>query len=60
MLVLSRMIDQEIKIGDDITIKVVDVRGHKVRLGIVAPVSVPVHRAEIIEKEQKKADRITG
>jgi carbon storage regulator len=49
MLVLSRQRDQTIMIGDDIEITVVDIRGDKVRLGITAPKSVPVHRKEVYE-----------
>ena len=49
MLVLSRQRDQTIMIGDDIEITVVDIRGDKVRLGINAPKSVPVHRKEVYE-----------
>ena len=50
MLVLSRKPDESIMIGDDIQVSVVDVRGDKVRLGITAPKSVPVHRFEIYMK----------
>ena len=49
MLVLSRQRDQSIRIGDDIKITVVDIRGDKVRLGIEAPPHIPVHREEIYE-----------
>lgn len=49
MLVLSRQRDETIMIGDDIEITVVDIRGDKVRLGIAAPASVPVHRKEVYE-----------
>lgn len=49
MLVLSRKQDEEIVINGDIVIKVVDIRGDKVRLGITAPVEVPVHRREVAE-----------
>ncbi len=49
MLVLSRTPDQVIRIGDDITIVVIDIRGNKVRLGIKAPKSIPVHRQEVYE-----------
>jgi cytosine deaminase len=49
MLVLSRQRDQTIMIGDDVEISVVDIRGDKVRLGISAPRSVPVHRGEIFK-----------
>jgi carbon storage regulator len=49
MLVLSRRIDEDIVIGKDIVIRVVDLRGDKVRLGIEAPREVPVHRREVAE-----------
>ncbi|NOX57398.1 MAG: carbon storage regulator CsrA [Planctomycetes bacterium] len=49
MLVLSRTRDETIMIGDDIEITVVDVRGDKVRLGIKAPTTIPVHRKEVYE-----------
>jgi carbon storage regulator len=49
MLVLSRQRDEVIKIGDDIEITVVDIRGDKVRLGITAPKEVQVHRKEVYE-----------
>jgi carbon storage regulator len=49
MLVLSRTRDETIMIGDDIEITVVDVRGDKVRLGINAPTTIPVHRKEVYE-----------
>jgi len=47
MLVLSRMRDESIIIGDNIVITVVDIRGDKVRLGIQASTEIPVHREEI-------------
>lgn len=49
MLVLSRLRDEAIMIGDEIEITVVDVRGDKVRLGISAPARVAVHRKEVYE-----------
>jgi len=49
MLVLSRTRDESIMIGDHIQITVVDVRGDKVRLGIDAPMTVPVHRKEVYD-----------
>lgn len=49
MLVLSRQLEESIMIGDEIFIKVVDIRGDKVRLGIVAPTEIPVHRQEVYE-----------
>lgn len=55
MLVLSRQKDESIYIGDDIILTVVDIRGDKVRLGIKAPSSVPVHREEVYLAIQKEA-----
>ena len=47
MLVLTRQLNETIRIGDDIEITIVDVRGDKVRIGIRAPRSVAVHRQEV-------------
>jgi carbon storage regulator len=62
MLVLSRQRDEVIKIGDDIEITVVDIRGDKVRLGITAPKEVQVHRKEVYEairRENRAAAQVT-
>ncbi|HEV3321827.1 MAG TPA: carbon storage regulator CsrA [Solirubrobacteraceae bacterium] len=58
MLVLTRKISQSIMIGDDIEVTVLSNDGVKVRLGIQAPMVVPVHRAEIYCKIQ--AERQAG
>lgn len=61
MLVLSRHRDESIMIGDDIVITIVDIRGDKVRLGIDAPQSVPVHRQEVymaIKRENQRANQV--
>lgn len=47
MIVFGRKRDQSIRIGDNITITVIDVRGDSVRIGIDAPNDVPVHREEV-------------
>lgn len=49
MLVLSRKKNESIVINNDVIITVVEIRGDKVRLGIVAPKDVPVHRQEVYE-----------
>ncbi len=51
---LSRKRTESIIINDDITIVVVEIRGDKVRLGIEAPKSVPVHRHEVYEAIQSQ------
>ncbi|WP_096550435.1 carbon storage regulator CsrA [Ureibacillus thermosphaericus] len=57
MLVLSRKTNESIIIGDHIEIKVLAIEGEQVKLGIVAPKSVKVHRSEVFEaiQEQNKA-----
>lgn len=57
MLVLSRKKDEQIIIGDSISIMVIDIRGDKVRLGIDAPKDVTVHRREVYEAIKNQADR---
>ncbi|OWK38671.1 carbon storage regulator CsrA [Fimbriiglobus ruber] len=49
MLVLSRKKNESIVINNDIVITIVEIRGDKVRLGIVAPKDVPVHREEVYD-----------
>ncbi|MEM8680303.1 MAG: carbon storage regulator CsrA [Planctomycetota bacterium] len=61
MLVLSRHRDESIMIGDDVVVTIVDIRGDKVRLGIDAPTSIPVHRQEVyeaIKRENEQASRL--
>ncbi|MBF0472813.1 MAG: carbon storage regulator CsrA [Nitrospirae bacterium] len=50
MLVLTRKINESIKLGDDITITVVEVKGSHVRLGIEAPSGVKIYRKELYDK----------
>lgn len=47
MLVLSRKKNEAIVINSEITVTIVEIRGDKVRLGIVAPKEIPVHRQEV-------------
>lgn len=54
MLVLSRHKDECIMIGDDVIVRVVDIRGDKVRLGIEAPNATPIHREEVYEEIKRE------
>jgi carbon storage regulator len=60
MLVLSRKKNETIIINNDITITVVEIRGDKVRLGIVAPKDVSVHREEVYQAIHGKTDTPTS
>ncbi len=58
MLILSRKIDEKIKIGNDITITLIDVHGDQVKIGVEAPKDVKVFRQEVfdaIQNENKAA-----
>ena len=59
MLVLTRKVGDKLRIGDEIEIAVVDIRGNQVKLGISAPLSLPVLRAELKDRgaEAPSGDR---
>lgn len=54
MLVLSRKLNQEILIGDNILVRVISIKGNQVRLGIVAPPEVAILREEVPLKTPAK------
>ena len=55
MLVLTRKTNEEIVIGDNIRITIVEVAPGRVKIGVDAPKSVRVDRAEVHEKKQQEA-----
>lgn len=62
MLVLTRKINGAIKIGDDIEIKVLEIDGEQIKLGISAPKNIDIHRQEIyvdIQKENNEAAQVS-
>ncbi len=52
-LILSRKLDEKIVIDGCITVTVVEIRGHTVRLGIEAPKEIPILREDAVVKERK-------
>lgn len=58
MLILSRKLDEKIKIGDDITLTIIEIHGDQVKIGVEAPKNVKVFRQEVfnaIQSENKAA-----
>lgn len=62
MLVLSRKTDESIMIGDNVEVKILSVEGEQVKIGIVAPKSVKIHRSEVfaaIQEQNKEAFNVS-
>jgi carbon storage regulator len=59
MLVLSRVKGEGLVIGKDIIVEVVEVTSDKVRLGIMCPTAIPVHRQEVWDAIQRSASAAT-
>jgi len=56
MLILTRRIGASLIIGDNVTVNILDVRGHQVRIGVEAPKDISVHRDEIYKRIQDEKD----
>ena len=54
MLILTRKIGEKLVIGDEVIISVLGVKGSQVRIGIVAPIEIQVHREEIYQRILKE------
>ena len=56
MLVLTRKLRQEIRIGENITVTILRVKGNAVRLGIEAPRNISIKRGELAERDAKHSE----
>lgn len=54
MLILTRKLGEKITIGNDIVIRVMEIKGSQIKLGIEAPKHIEVHREEIYERIKKE------
>jgi carbon storage regulator len=58
MLVLTRKLGEVIRVGDAVTVRVLEVKGNQVRLGVEAPTEIRIYREEVyraIRKENEEA-----
>jgi carbon storage regulator len=61
MLILTRRIGESVRIGDDVTVTVLGLKGNQVRLGVGAPQDVEVHREEVYERiKAERASKVRG
>ena len=61
MLVISRRVNETIKIGNNVEIKIISIDKNQVKIGIDAPNNITILRGELIEKikeENKKASKL--
>lgn len=49
MLILTRKLGEAIKIGDQVTVYFLEIKGKQIRIGIEAPPDVKIHRQEVYE-----------
>ena len=63
MLILTRKTNEKIKIGNEITLSIIEIKGEQVKIGVEAPKEVKVFRQEVydaIQKENKAAASLSN
>jgi carbon storage regulator len=60
MLMMSRHVGESFRVGEDVVVTVMEIRGNKVRLGIVAPRGVKLYREEVWLRIQQERDDAEG
>lgn len=57
MLVLSRKMDEAIMIGNNVVLRVIEIKGDRVKLGLTAPAAVSIMRSEVVAANTKKKSK---
>ena len=60
MLILTRRGGESLRIGDDVSVTVLGIKGSQVRLGVNAPKSVSVHREEVYDRINDENSKNSG
>lgn len=60
MLILTRKVGEILRIGEDVKVTVLAIRGNSVRIGVEAPRDVAVHREEIFERIKQERPSQSG
>ena len=61
MLILTRRVGESLRIGDEVSVTVLGIKGSQLRIGVNAPKSVSVHREEVYDRiNEEKSNNSEG
>ena len=60
MLILTRRVGESLRIGDEVSVTVLGIKGSQVRIGVNAPKSVSVHREEVYDRINDESSKKSG
>jgi len=59
MLILTRRVGESLRIGDDVSVTVLGIKGSQIRIGVNAPKSVAVHREEVYDRINDESSKVS-
>lgn len=60
MLVLSRKLNEAIMIGDGVVVRIIEIKGDRVKIGFTAPDAVSIMRSELLTDVKEKKNHTNG